>query len=95
MKIDLYKAEFSKKDTKGNIGVSQLWTKTFGEQGSQTEALHNPRMFVFNSTTKELLLPLVTTRVEKTEQCNVIYGSNGQEIRKDCYPQETPITTFA
>lgn len=75
--------------------MTQARTQTFGEQGSQTEALYNPRMFVFNNTTKELLLPIVMTRVEKTEQCNIIYGPNGQEIRKECYPQEMPITTFA
>lgn len=52
-------------------------------------------MFVFNNTTKELLLSIVTARTEKTQQCNVVYGTNGQEIRKDCYPMETAITTFA
>lgn|GEM_PF-3215000 len=95
MKLDLYKADFSQKDAQGNVAVSQAWTHTFGDQGSQTEALHNPRMFVFNNTTKELLLPLVIANTEKTQQCNIIYGRDGSELRKECYPQETPITQFA
>lgn len=95
MKIDLYKIDFSQKDAKGNVPVTQVWTKTLGEQGSQTEALSNPRMFMFNDATKELLLPIAIATIQKTQQCNVIYGSNGAEIRKECYPQEMPVTQFA
>lgn len=66
-----------------------------GEASSQTEALYNPRMFVFNQTTKELLLPIVLAKTEKTQQCNIIYDKNGSEVRRECYPQETPTTQFA
>lgn len=75
--------------------MTQVWTQTLGDQGSQTEALHNPRMFVFNQNTKELLLPIVIAKTEKTEQCTVVYGKDGSEIRRDCYPMETAITQFA
>lgn len=95
IKLDLYKADFSQKDKAGNIAVSQVWTKTFGDQGSQTDALYNPRMFMFNSTTKELLLPLVIATSAKTQQCSIIYDNNGKELRKECYPQETSFTQFA
>ncbi len=52
-------------------------------------------MFMFNDTTKELLLPIVFAKTEKTQQCNIIYSLTGAEVRKDCYPTETPVTTFA
>lgn len=95
VKLDLYKIDFSKKDRAGNITVTQAWTKTFGDAGSSTEAMYNPRMFVFNPNTKELLLPMVIARSEKTQQCNVIYDRNGGEVRKECYPIETYLTDFA
>lgn len=52
-------------------------------------------MFVFNNTTKELLLPIVIAKTEKTQQCSIVYGKDGAELRKDCYPQETALTQFA
>jgi len=52
-------------------------------------------MFVFNQTTKELMLPLVIAKTVKTQQCNVSYDSQGKEIRKDCYPTELAMTEFA
>ena len=73
LKVDLYKINYDKKcgddgltaiqeekcdsgDYKGII-VEQLYTETFGGQGSYSEALHNPRMFVWNADKKTLLLP--------------------------------------
>lgn len=73
LKVDLYEINYNKKcgdawltsdevakcasgDYKGII-VKQLHTKTFGEAGSYSEALYNPRMFVWNKTKKLLLLP--------------------------------------
>ncbi|MBP6085633.1 hypothetical protein KA478_00150 [Patescibacteria group bacterium] len=52
-------------------------------------------MFVFNSTTKELVLPLVLSEVKKTQSCNIIYDNDGKELRKDCYPYDQQMTTFA
>lgn len=73
VKVDLYEVNYDKKcgdawltsdevakcksgDYKGII-VKQLHTKTFGEAGSYSEALHNPRMFIWNKSKKLLLLP--------------------------------------
>lgn len=95
IKLDLYKVDFNKKNAKGEVAVSQVWTKTLGGQGSQSEALYNPRMFLFNSTTKQLLLPVALADTVKTQQCTVSYDGNGKEIKKDCYPTEQAITTFA
>lgn len=50
---------------------------------------------MFNSTTKELLLPIVLATTAKTQQCSIVYGANGAEIRKECYPMETSLTQFA
>ncbi len=73
IKIDLYKINYDKKcgdqgltveqekkcvswDYKGII-VEQIYTKILGGKGSYSEALNNPRMFVWNSDRKTLLLP--------------------------------------
>ena len=73
LKVDLYKINYDKKcwdswltavqEEKCESGdykwiiVEQLYTETFGWQGSYSEALHNPRMFVWNSQKNTLLLP--------------------------------------
>jgi len=73
VKVDLYKINYDKKcgdegltaiqeekcenwDYKGII-VEQKYTKTFGGKGSYSEALNNPRMFVWNQARNTLLLP--------------------------------------
>lgn len=73
LKVDLYQINYDKKcgdsnltadEKKGcddgtykGIIVKQQYTKTFGEQGSYSEALNNPRMFAWDSKRKLLLLP--------------------------------------
>jgi inhibitor of cysteine peptidase len=73
LKVDLYEINYDKKcgdsdltadetakcasgDYKGII-VKQKYTKTLGGNGSYSEALSNPRMFVWNAGQKTLLLP--------------------------------------
>ena len=73
LKVDLYEINYDKKcgdagltadetakcasgDYKGII-VKQKYTKTLGGNGSYSEALNNPRMFVWNAGQKTLLLP--------------------------------------
>jgi hypothetical protein len=41
-----------------NIVASQKFTKIFGNKWSHSEALSNPRMFMWNSAKKNLLLPM-------------------------------------
>jgi len=91
LKVDLYKINYDKKcwdngltavqeekckswDYKGII-VEQLYTKSFGWQGSYSEALHNPRMFVWNANKKTLLLP--ATLYERDKQYRNIDFYNG------------------
>lgn len=84
LKVDLYKINYDKKcgdsdltdeqikkcesgDYKGII-VEQLDSETIGGKGSYSEALNNPRMFVWNGNKKELLLP--ATIYEKDDNWN-------------------------
>jgi inhibitor of cysteine peptidase len=71
LKIDLYEIDYNKKpaekieaDEEWNfqenlwdIYVAQKYTKTLWANGSYSEALQNPRMFVWNAVKKTLLLP--------------------------------------
>lgn len=74
LKIDLYEINYNKKcgdknlsdeenkkckkgDYKGIIAKQQQ-TLTLGESGSESEALENPRMFMWNANKKILLLPV-------------------------------------
>ncbi len=73
VKVDLYQINYDKKcgdsnltalEKKGcedgtykGIIVKQQYTANFGEQGSYSEALNNPRMFIWNPSKKLLLLP--------------------------------------
>ncbi len=96
IKMDLYKVDYNKKDAKWKISVSQAWTETLWKAWTQTEAVYNPRMFVFNPTTKELLLPIVLADTRKVQSCNIIYGEDGKsEIGRSCYPYEQSFATFA
>lgn len=73
LKVDLYEVNYDKKCGDSNLTsdekkgcsdgtykwiiVKQLQTKSFGNSGSYSEALNNPRMFVWNAAKKLLLLP--------------------------------------
>lgn len=74
VKLDLYQINYNKKcydknlteeeskkcaswEYKGII-AKQLYTKTFGWSTSNSEALHNPRMFMWNSAKNKLFLPI-------------------------------------
>lgn len=71
LKIDLYEIDYNRKpaekieeDSEWNfqenlwdIYVAQKFTKTLWGNGSYSEALNNPRMFMWNAAKKTLLLP--------------------------------------
>ncbi|RKW21136.1 hypothetical protein D8B46_08170, partial [Candidatus Gracilibacteria bacterium] len=74
IKLDLYQINYDKKcgdknltkeeqekcdkgEYKGII-AKQLFSKSFGESGSYSEALNNPRMFMWNSAKNKLFLPV-------------------------------------
>lgn len=89
VKLDLYEVDYNM--VKNNeIGIKQLFTKTLGGKNSYTEAIDNPRVFVWNEKTKQLLLPIITQNEIEKKVCNKDYY--GQEY---CYPNYTYDTTFA
>ncbi|USN58194.1 MAG: beta-propeller domain-containing protein [Candidatus Peribacteria bacterium] len=73
MKLDLYKVHYDRQcgdtdltteeqkkcDTGDYTGIiiEQVATKTFGDAGSYSEALNNPRMFMWNANKQLLFLP--------------------------------------
>lgn len=73
VKVDLYQINYDKKCGDSGLSdeevkkcasgdykwiiVKQLYTKTLGGLGSYSEALNNPRMFIWNVAKKTLLLP--------------------------------------
>ena len=74
LKIDLYEINYDKNCSDSNLTeeenkkceswdykwiiVKQKYTKTFWDSWSSSEALHNPRMFMWNSDKNLLLLPV-------------------------------------
>lgn len=95
IKVDLYKVDYNKKDAKGNVLVSQTWTKTFGDMGSESESLRNPRMFVWNTAKKLLMLPMILQKPAGGQDCSIQYDANGKEISKQCNPSYKQTTIFA
>ena len=89
VKLDLYEVDYNMV-TKNEIGIKQLFTKTLGGKNSYTEAIDNPRVFVWNEKTKQLLLPIITQNEIEKKTCSKDYY--GQEY---CYPNYTYDTTFA
>ena len=59
IKVDLYEVNYDKtdKNNKDLIEVKQLQSLVFGDSGSYTDAMRNPRMFMWNKKKNLLLLP--------------------------------------
>ena len=77
------------------ITVTQEQTKTFGGKGSETEALYNPRVFVWNPTTKQVVMPLVLSDSSMGKQCTTTYDANGNVSGEQCRDSEVYKTSFA
>lgn len=74
VKVDLYEINYDRKCGDSNLTteekakcdswdykwiiVKQKYTKSFGDMWSYSEALHNPRMFMWNSNENKLFLPV-------------------------------------
>jgi len=95
IKVDLYKIDYTKKDAKGQIVVTQEVSKTFGGKWSESEALQNPRLFVWNETTKQLILPMILQDASTGKQCTTTYDGNGKVTGEQCRENETYTTVFA
>ncbi len=77
-----------------NIAVSTVDEKVYGGQGSDSEVLRNPRLFVIDRNNR-LTLPLfLQDRVKNWERCSTYIDSNGVETKRNCYPVEKTVTEF-
>lgn len=95
VKVDLYEIDYTTRDDDWMIAVSQKYTETYGEQGSRSEALENPRMVVWDESRNLLVVPMLLQNQEEVKNCTIQYDSDGNEIAKNCYESNTQDTTFA
>lgn len=89
LKIDVYEIDY----TSNPLSVKQIWTKTIWEQWTYSPILRNPRSFVWNEKTKELIFPLLETKNEKQEVCNYTYIGSLKE-KNNCYERQFNTPTF-
>lgn len=95
IKVDLYKIDYNNVDSAGQVEVKQLFTQTRGSRGSDSEALYNPRMFVWDKDRQMLVLPMILQKEAGGEHCNIEYDAQGKEINRQCEPSYRYTTTFA
>lgn len=89
VKIDLYKIDYNKTDW-DSISIEQKFTTTLGSGGSWSEALENPRMFVWNQNKKLLLMPMIIQKTVKEQSCYTDYL-----WKQTCNDIDRNIPTFA
>ncbi len=100
IKIDLYKVDYNTLLVtwgKNYVKVEQLYSKELWDKGSWTEALENPRVFVWDENRKILLLPLVLAKEMEEMRCymDTWYDREwNQHKTEKCYPYTTQKTTF-
>ena len=85
IKLDLYKIDYNKKDDEWHVAVTQEWSEVRWGQWSQSEALHNPRMFVWNEKKNMLVLPMHLQAQEwGKERCEIELDDTGEELWREC-----------
>lgn len=52
-------------------------------------------MFVWDEVRKTVVLPMILSETKNTQNCNIVYNENGEEITRNCYDNESYDTTFA
>jgi hypothetical protein len=73
IKLDLYEIDYWFIANK-KITIKQVQSSKIGWPGTESEALWNPRMFVYDEFTKTVYLPLVRTIQDKVRYCpTVVY----------------------
>ncbi len=77
-----------------NIRVSQIDSLIQWGEGSRSEAMQNPRMFVMNTDFDVTLPMLLKEKEEGGQNCQVFYDANNKEVGKECYDIETYVTKF-
>mgnify|MGYP001942307953 CR=1 FL=1 len=95
IKIDLYEIDYDKKptskDNTWDIYVAQKHSLVLWEYGSYSEALSNPRMFMWKAEDNTLLLPMTLKKNHKDDQYRAIdffQGLVSIDIDKDAWIKE-------
>jgi len=110
-KVDLYQVNYDKKCWDAGLSeeeikkcdtgdykwiiVKQLQTLTMWENGSYSEALHNPRMFVWNSAKKTLLIPAslyVNDPLQEYQRIDFYNGLLSIEIKPEGITKNAQVT---
>ena len=78
-----------------NIRVDLLHNEIVGWKWSWSEALNNPRMFVWNDNKKEMLLPVLLQEEVENEICRFTRLPDWSVIDENCFNQSSNETTFA
>lgn len=90
VKLDLYEIDYAK-NSNGSISIKQAQSQRIGWPGTESEALYNPRMFVYDELSKTIYLPLV-----RNEQKIVKFCLTGISYRPEqCYDNYTNNLLFA
>jgi inhibitor of cysteine peptidase len=95
VKIDLYKIDYNTRNASGMVDVKQIASQTLWGKGSYSPALDNPRTFVRNPQTQQLILPLMLSYEKQTKQCTLQYDEYGKEMSRQCYPTVDFVSNFA
>lgn len=70
VKLDLYEIDYTK-NSNGNISIKQIQSNKIWWPWTESEALYNPRMFVYDNASKTVYLPLVRTTQDIIKMCPV------------------------
>lgn len=93
VKLSLYEIDYNISSEDG-ISIQELSTITQWWEGSNSEVLNNPRLFVMDKE-GNVTLPLNLSQSNLVwNRCNIIYDKNGAETDKNCYPQYKQENTF-
>lgn len=93
VKLSLYKVDYNKSSENG-IFIEELSTVTQWWEGSSSEVLNNPRLFVMDKD-GNITLPLNLSQNNIVwNRCNTTYDKNGKITEENCYPQYQQENTF-
>ncbi len=95
IKLDLYKIDYNGRTADNHVLVTQEFSEVRGDRGSQSEAIYNPRMFVWDEKNKLLVLPMQLTDQEQgNEICESERDPEGNIIRQECRTDDQQTTNF-
>ncbi len=90
VKLELYEIDYAKA-VKWNISVKAVQSQRIGWPGTESEALRNPRMFVYDDVSKTVYVPLV-----RNEQKVIKFCPTGVSYKPEqCYDNYTSELLFA